>query len=194
MKTSQLIQIGRAGWLGAVALVVCLPLLTRAQAPETLVATASVKNAAGASLTAPVTASITRFATDAERDALVAAVKKGGTAAARQLLAKGADVGSIELSSRKTGIKYAYARTLGGGDRLITLITAEPVFFLGAGAPGAKPKEGYDLGLMLIELKASGPGKGELAPAAKVRVDAQNAIVTEDYGAELVQLTNVVKK
>jgi hypothetical protein len=47
---------------------------------------------------------------------------------------------------------------------------------------------------VLLELKASGPGKGEIAPAAKVRVDAQNAIVTEDYGAELVQLTNVVKK
>ena len=101
---------------------------------------------------------------------------------------------SIELGSRKTAIKYAYARTLGGGDRLLTLVTAQPVFFLGAGAPEAKPKAGYDLGLVLLELKASGPGKGELVPAAKVRVDAQNAIVTEDYGAEMVQLTNVVKK
>ena len=68
--------------------------------------------------------------------ALLAAVKKGGTAAARQLLEKGAPtVGSIENQLRKTGIKNAYARTLGGGDRLITLITAQPVFFLGAGAP-----------------------------------------------------------
>jgi hypothetical protein len=194
MKKSQLIQITHLTWFGAVVLMVCLLSSARAQTPETLVATASVKNATGASLTAPLTASITRFASDAERDALLAAVKKGGTAAARQLLEKGADVGTIELSSRKTSIKYAYARTLGGGDRLITLITAQPVFFLGAGAPGAKPKEGFDLGLVLLELKASGPGKGELAPAAKVRVDAQNAIVTEDYGAELVQLTNVVKK
>jgi hypothetical protein len=37
-----------------------------------LVATATVKNATGASLTVPVTASIMRFATDAERDALLA--------------------------------------------------------------------------------------------------------------------------
>jgi len=194
MKKSQLIQIARATWLGIVVLMVCLLSSVRAQAPETLVATASVKNASGASLSVPVTASITRFASDAERDALLAAVKKGGTAAARQLLEKGADAGSFELSSRKTAIKYAYARTLSGGDRLITLIMAQPVFFLGAGAPEAKPKAGYDLGLVLLELKASGPGKGELAPAAKVRVDAQNAIVTEDYGAEMVQLTNVVKK
>jgi len=194
MKKSQLIQIARVTWLGIVVLTVCLLSSARAQAPETLVATASVKNASGASLSVPVTASITRFASDAERDALLAAVKKGGTAAARQLLEKGADAGSFELSSRKTAIKYAYARTLSGGDRLITLIMAQPVFFLGAGAPEAKPKAGYDLGLVLLELKASGPGKGELAPAAKVRVDAQNAIVTEDYGAEMVQLTNVVKK
>ena len=116
----------------------------------------------------PVTASITRYATDAERDAAqLAAGKKDGTAAARRLLANGADVGSIELSSRKTSIKYAYARTLGGGDRLVTLITAQPIFVLGAGAPEARPKEGYDLGLVLLELKASGPGKGEIAPAAK---------------------------
>jgi hypothetical protein len=194
MKTFKLIQIARVSGLGVVMLLVCVLSSARAQTPETVVATASVKNATGASLSVPVTASITRFASDTERDALLAAVKKGGTAAARQLLEKGADVGSIELSSTRTGIKYAYARSLGGGDRLITLITAQPVFFLGAGAPGAKPKEGYDLGLMLLELKASGPGKGEFAPAAKVRVDNQNAIVSEDYGAELVQLTNVVKK
>ena len=194
MKTFKLIQIARVSGLGLVVLLVCLLSSARAQTPETVVATASVKNASGASLSVPVTASITRFASDAERDALLAAVKKGGTAAARQLLEKGADAGTIELSSSRTPIKYAFARSLGGGDRLITLITAQPVFFLGAGAPGAKPKEGFDLGLMLLELKASGPGKGELAPAAKVRIDNQNAIVTEDYGAELVQLTNVVKK
>ena len=78
MKPSQLIQMSRVGWLAAVALLVALVSPARAQAPETLVATASVKNATGASLTVPVTASITRFATDAERDALLAAVKKGG--------------------------------------------------------------------------------------------------------------------
>jgi hypothetical protein len=33
-----------------------------------------------------------------------------------------------------------------------------------------------------------------MVPAAKVKVDAQGAIVTEDYSGETVQLTQVVKK
>jgi hypothetical protein len=40
-----------------------------------------------------------------------------------------------------------------------------------------------------------GPGTGELSPAAKLRVDAQGAIVTEDFNqAEMVRLTDVVRK
>jgi hypothetical protein len=164
-----------------------------AQARETMTATATVKSAGGASASAPLTAVIDRFATDAERDALVAAVKSGGTSAARDLLAKRSDAGSIQLGARRVPIKYAYSRTTGSG-RLITLITAEPVVFVGAGVPDSKPKAGYDLGLVLLDVNPSGSGQGELAPAAKVRVDAQNAIVTEDYGADLVHLSNVAKK
>ena len=41
---------------------------------------------------------------------------------------------------------------------------------------------------------SSAKGSGEVAPAAKVKVDAQNAVVTDDYGAEVVRLSNVVRK
>ena len=61
--------------------------------------------------------------------------------------------------------------------------------------PGAKPKSGYDLGLVILDVPASGPGHGELVPAAKVRLDDQGAVVTEDYGGtDIVKLTNVLKK
>jgi hypothetical protein len=192
MKTHQLLNVVRAGSAAFVA-VMCVVMSAIAQGQETLTATATVTSAGGAKASAPLTAVIDRFATDAERDALVAAVKSGGTTAARDLLAKRADAGSIQLGAKRTPIKYAYARSTGSG-RLITLVTSEPVAFLGAGLPEAKPKAGYDLGLVLLEVNASGGGKGELAPAAKVRVDAQNAIVTEDYGAEVVHLSNVAKK
>jgi hypothetical protein len=164
----------------------------RAQAPETFTATASVKSATGESGSAPITVVVERFASDAEREALIAAVKKGGTAA-RDLLVKRADLGTLQLGTRRIGIKYAYARETAAG-RLITAVTAEPIRFIAAGPPETKPRAGYDLGLVLLELNPSGPGHGELAPAAKVRVDDQNAIVTEDYGAEVVRLSNVIKK
>jgi hypothetical protein len=157
---------------------------------ETITATASVKNASGATTTAPVTVVVDRFATDAERESLLAAVKSGGTAAARELLAKQRDAGTLQLGSQRAPIKYAYARSTGGG-RLITVITAQPI----SGLPDVKPKPGYDLGLALLDLAASGPGRGELSPAAKVRIDGQGAIVTEGAApADTVQLSNVAKK
>jgi hypothetical protein len=156
---------------------------------ETITATAAVKNASGASTNTPMTVVVDRFATDAERDALLAAVKSGGTAAARELLAKQRDAGTLQLGSQRVPIKYAYARTAGSG-RLITAITAQPI-----GGPDAKPKPGFDLGLALLELAASGPGHGELSPAAKVRIDGQGAIVTEGVTpGDTVQLSNVAKK
>jgi hypothetical protein len=161
--------------------------------PETFTAVAMAKGARIGAGVANMTVTINRLATDAERDALLAAVKEGGTAAARTLLRGKANAGTLQLGSRPATIKYAYSRSTGGG-RLLTLITADPIVLLGAGLPDAKPATGYDLGLVLLEVAASGPGKGELVPAAKVKADAQGAIVTEDYSGETVVLSNVVRK
>jgi hypothetical protein len=159
---------------------------------ETYTADATAKRPDGTVASAKLTAVVQAFATDAERDALIAAVGKGGTAA-RDLLAGKKDVGSIQVGATKTVVKYAYVRSTGSG-RLITLVTAQPIHFVGGDLPDAKPKAGYDLGLVLLEVDPSKPGHGEVAPAAKVRVDAQKAIVSDDYGAEVVRLSNVVRQ
>ncbi len=135
---------------------------------ETITATASVRNASGAATSAPLTVVVDRFATDAERDSLLAAVKSGRnggrTGAPRQAAGRR---NAVQLGSQRVAVKYAYARNAGSG-RLITVITAQPI-----GGPDAKPKPGFDLGLALLELTASGPGHGELSPAAKVRIDGR---------------------
>jgi hypothetical protein len=158
-----------------------------------ITAVATAKGATIGTGVANMTLTVKRFATDAERDAVLAAVKQGGTAAARALLRGKPEAGTLQLGSRPATIKYAYARTTGAG-RLLTIITADPIVLLGARLPEAKPTAGYDLGLVLLEMPASGPGTGELVPAAKVKVDAQGAIVTEDYSGETVVLKQVVKK
>lgn len=160
---------------------------------HTITATATVKTASGASASAPVTVTVRQFTTDAQRSELMAALKKGGTASARAVLVKRRDIGTVQLGARMTPIKFAYARPTGDG-RLITVVTAEPLVFLGAGLPGAKPTAGYDLGLVMLQMAASGPGSGELVPATKIRLNEQDAIVTEDYSGEVVHLTNVVGK
>lgn len=176
------------------ALLITCASPAHAQTSGTFTALAKVTSSGGTSAEAPFTITVKRFATDAERDALIDAVKKGGTEAARLLLTKQPDAGTLQLGGRTTSVKYAYVRSLGGG-RLITAITGEPIVFIGAGMPNAKDKAGYTLGLVMFEVPESGMGQGEVVPAANIRVDAQNAIVTEDYSAaNVVRLTNVATK
>ena len=58
----------------------------------------------------------------------------------------------------------------------------------------AQVKSGFYLGLLALDVAASGPGHGELSGAAKVTVNDQGAIVTQDYSGEVVQLQNVTGK
>jgi len=177
--------------LGLAALA-ALVVSVAAQGKQTISATARIKTAGGVEASAPVTVVTERLSTDADRDELMAALKKGGTEAVRSLLLKKPVIGSVQIGQSNTAIKYAYARTTPDG-RLITAVTDVPIAFVGAGLPGAQPKAGFDLGLVLLDLSAKAP-HGELAPATKIKTDAQGAIVTEDYSGEMVQLTNVAAK
>jgi len=163
-----------------------------AQAPANLTfkATATVSSPAKKA-SVPVTIHIDRFTTDADRDKVVAAVKGNDSAATTKTLAAMADVGYITLGSKRTPLKYAYARPTGGG-RMITVVTAQPLYFIGGADAKAKPKQGYDLGLALLVLDGQDAGDGELAPAVKIKVD-NGAVVTDDYGSEVVKLVKVAK-
>jgi hypothetical protein len=158
---------------------------------ETFTAAATVKTqTAGAK--AKVTIKIDRFLTDAERDKLAVVVKGNDQVATQKALAAMGDVGYIEVGPTRTPLKYAYARSTGGG-RMVTVATATPILHLGGTLPDAKPKEGYNLALALLVLDATDAGTGELAPAAKVKVNESGALVTEDYGSEVVRLTGIAK-
>jgi hypothetical protein len=173
-------------------LVVCTVSLVSVRAnAETFTATATVKPAAGAAASAPLTATVQTWATDADRNALLAALKKGGTAA-RDLLAKRPSVGSVQVAGKSTPIKYAYAHP-SGADRVITIVTAEPIHFVVGAHPDTKVQAGHELGVVLIDL-SSAPAHGEVALAAKVHGDAQGAVVIDDYGDDVVRLTDVKAK
>jgi|KBSMisStandDraft_5_1062788.scaffolds.fasta_scaffold815436_1 hypothetical protein len=173
--------------------LISLSTLAVAAAGETFTATAQVKSAGGVTASAPVTVSIDRLSTDADRDALIAAVKKGGTDSARALLLPRPPIGTVKVGANSTAIKYAYARP-GAGGRVITIVTGSPIAYVGASVPGAPAKSGFYLGLLVLDVPASGAGHGELSGAAKVTVNDQGAIVTQDYSGEVVQLQNVTGK
>jgi hypothetical protein len=171
-----------------------IPASSWAQAKgETFTATASLKTKAGAAVTAPVTIVLIRETSDKERAAVVEALKTGGTAGAVKSLKAMPDAGYIEIGKVKTPVKYAYVRATSGG-RLITVIAPTPIAHLGAGLPDAQPKAGFDLAMALLEVKDGGAGAGELAPAATVKLTDTGAVQPQDYGAEVVKLTNVQAK
>jgi hypothetical protein len=76
---------------------------------------------------------------------------------------------------------------------LITVVTNHAIVHLGADLPDAKPKAGFDLAFALLVLDGADKGDGEFAPAAKITMDKNGAIVTEDYGPATVHLTGVGK-
>jgi len=161
--------------------------------PETFTATATAQ-AAGKSAAEPVKIVINKYIADADRTAVLDALKAGGTAAALPVLQKMPDLGTIEVLGRSTPVKYAFARSMGpGAGRIVTLVTAQPVHYVVAGQSGDKPKEDYPLALAFLILDSEDKGDGEIAPAAKIKLDAQGAIVVDDYGVVKIWLKNVAK-
>lgn len=159
---------------------------------EVFTATAAVKAASGASASAPVTISVDRKMSQSEADALVAAFKSGGPTALRKALVGVAPTGTVQIGTGKaTPTRLTVERATGSG-RLLTIITDQPLLFLGAGVPGAKPQAGYEFAIIDITVDAKGSGTGTIAPAAKIKMN-QAAFVVEDYGAEVVQLKEVKK-
>ncbi len=164
-----------------------------AQTPLTFSATATAKTADGRGGSLPVTIRIGRFVTDADREAILAIVKAHQPGATLKALTGKPDIGYIQLGEKRTPIKFAYARSTGDG-RLITVVTAQPVYFLSdPKAATPKPKQGFELALALLVLDGRDTGDGELAPAAKIRMDDKGAIVTEEYGSEVVRLVKITK-
>jgi hypothetical protein len=174
------------------AVALCAAVGAAAAAPETFTATASVKKGT-VSATAPVTVTVNQYAADADREAARKAVRDGGTAALKAVLAAKPDVGFIQLGERRTPIKLAVERASAGG-RLITVITAEPILHLGAKMAESKPVEGFDVAIAMFEVQASGPGIGDMAPGAKIALDEGGAFVVKDYGEAVVWLNNIAKK
>jgi hypothetical protein len=159
---------------------------------ETFSATAAVKTAAGAQATAPVTITITHKMSQAEADKYTSAFAAGGVAALRKALTGVAPTGSVQIGAGKpTPTRLTLERPSDRG-RMLTIVTDQPLMFVGGGLPNAKPKEGFDFGIIDFIVAENGSGTGTMSPAAKVTVK-QGVFVVDEYSGELVRLTDVKK-
>ncbi len=182
------------------ALVLAAPVWVAAQGarptsggPETFSATAQAKNATGA-LSGSLEVRLSRYTPDFDRKTVEEALRLGGYPRFVTTLRNAPEVGQLVLGGGQPyAIRYARER-VEGGSRTIVVVTDRPVFFLGGGRETSKPRAGYEVAVVQIQLDEKGQGKGTIATAARVRPDGDGGVLLDDYNEQLITLTNITRK
>ena len=100
--------------------------------------------------------------------------------------------GRFEVANQSFAIRWARQRDTATG-RVITAVTDKPVYFVGAGVPGAKSKEGYSVAVIQLTMDSSGVGEGTMTAAAKVKPGGPTGVDVEAYETAPVKLHSVMR-
>jgi hypothetical protein len=162
-----------------------------AGAPETFSTQAQVKGAPG-SVAAVIRVVIQRYTPAAERAALEDALKTGGYPVFVLALRKASGVGYIEHGTSRFTIRYARETQIAMGRR-IEVVTDKPVYFLGGGAPEPKPREGFEVAALRMDVDGIGLGSGVMAAAARIEPapEPEGGVQVVDYADEPIRLVSV---
>jgi len=160
-------------------------------APETFNARATVAAAEGRG-DAYITIKVTQYTPEKELQALEKALQDGGSAAFVTALRRAKVVGTFEVGNKSVPIRWARQKVSPSG-RIISIVTDAPVYFVGAGVPGAKSKEGFDVAVVQLDMDSSGLGTGKMAAAARVKPGGQTGVEIDAYEAEPVTLRSVMR-
>jgi hypothetical protein len=133
------------------------------------------------------------YTPDAERTALEGALETGGYPAFLSALRSSSDVGHVEHGTSKFTIRYARETETGTGRR-IDVVTDRPIFFLGGGAPEAKPRAGFDVAVIRMEIDPIGFGSGVMAAAARLKPAPDGGVQIDDYAEQPIKLVTVARK
>lgn len=162
-------------------------------APETFTANMHATGAAGGAGAATITIDVSRYTPDAERAAVETALKTGGYAGFVAALKKAPAVGAVKFGEKSWTIRWAREVT-STNKRTLTFVTDSPIFFVGGGAADAKPRTGYDVALIQLDVDDVGLGNGQMAAAARVRPGGESGVQIDDYADKPIKLSTVVRK
>lgn len=186
------VLIRRLAYFGLVLLTMSGIVGAQTKVPETFIAQAeALGKQAGA--TASVTIRIDRYTEDRDRTAMQEALRINGYPGFLPVFRKSPPVGFVEANGRKVVAKWAREQPTEKGGRTITVVTDGPLFFLGGGDVNAKPREGYELALLQIDVDSVGLGTGTLAAAARIKPGGATGVQVDDYAQTPVKLVSVRK-
>ena len=137
-----------------------------------------------------------KWATDAERDALLAVLKENGDSGVRAAIEKAPTAGYIwDNGSLGYSLRYAQKLTLPDRGERIIVVTDRPLGSWGREAwkaEGQAAAPGYPFTVVELRLNKQGRGEGKMSLAASVTADADAKTVTlENYAAAPVLIKNV---
>jgi hypothetical protein len=169
----------------------CVWFAGQALAADVYQATAKFRNAEDKSTSVKVTITLEGAMPEADRLAVVEKIRSNPDSA-KSVLAGYPKLGVIEADNRRVPIRFAYVSALVDGQN-ITVISDEPLGFIGGAKKDAKSKKGFDLTYAMITMKNAGGSSGEMGPAAKVKWMESGAPAPERYGNKIVWLEDVTK-
>ena len=162
-------------------------------APETFTANIRAMGAQGGAAAATIQIDIRRYTPDADRTAVEEALKTGGYPAFLTALRKAPEVGAVSFGDQKWPIRWARERPSGQYNRQIVVVTDKPIFFVGGGSANAKPREGYEVAVLEINVDNVGLGKGTMTAAARVKPGGPTGVQIDDYADKPIQLVTVTR-
>ena len=159
--------------------------------PETFTASAQVLgNNAGSS--AQVTIQINQYTSDKDRETIQEALRIGGYQGFLPALRSAPEVGYVEMNGRKVIARWARQQPTEKG-RTISVVTESPMFFVGGGNVEAKPRAGFEVAVIQLDVDQIGLGTGSFAPAARVKPGGPSGVEVDDYAETPVKLVTVRK-
>jgi hypothetical protein len=160
--------------------------------PVDFTAKVNIDGSVGTAATS-LTVHIASYTDDRDRTALLAALRRNGYQAFLPAFRKVPIVGYVQIRDKKWNLRWAQQQPLGQG-QLITAATDEPIYFIGGGNVDAKPRAGFELAVIRLELGAAGSGTGTFAPAARVKPNKDvTSVEVRDYAGEPVKITSVTR-
>ena len=159
--------------------------------PETFTANAqALGRNAGAS--AEVTIQINQYTSESDRNAIEEALRIGGFQGFLPALRSAPEVGYVEMNGRKSLVRWARQQPTDKG-RTISIVTESPLAFVGGAAVDARPRKGYEVAVIRLDVDQIGLGTGSMAAAARVRPGGPTGVQIDDYAENPLKLVTVRK-
>jgi hypothetical protein len=155
---------------------------------DLLVTATPTGGAATGAITVPMVVTLERYTPEHERTKMTDALKYNGYPGFLNALRDAPQVGTLEVAGQTFVIRWAREVPSDKG-RTISIVTDQPVFFVGGLRKDAKPKAGYELAVMQFVLDTSGKGDGTMAAAARVKPGGETGVRIDNYAEKPVKFT-----